>query len=202
MSPERFLKVEDRAIVTRPMKGTRQRYADPETDRAARMELLHDEKDRAENIMAVDVARHDLSRVAESGSVHVEGLCEVRTFSNVHQMISTVKADLREGLDHVDLLKASFPMASMTGAPKISAMQIIEQLESMKRGIYAGCIGSLDLRGQMDMNVVIRTIEYNSATQAISFKTGGAITAMSDPETEYDEMMLKAASVLSKLEHA
>ena len=202
MSPEHFLQVNDRAIVTRPMKGTRSRYADIEQDLAVKTELLHDEKERAENIMAVDVARHDLSRVAEPSSVVVDGLCEVRTFPNVHQMISTVKATLRDDRDHVDLLRASFPMASMTGAPKISAMKTIEELESMKRGIYAGCIGSLDLDKHMDLNVVIRTIEYDAATKDISFKTGGAITAMSDPEAEYQEMELKATSVLSKLDHA
>ena len=131
MSPERFLHVENGLITTRPMKGTRPRFEDEELDEASREELQSDVKERAENIMAVDVARHDLSRVAKTSSVKVQGLCEVIPYKNVFQMVSTIQAELRDGLDHIDLLQASFPMASMTGAPKIRAMQLIEDLEGI-----------------------------------------------------------------------
>jgi para-aminobenzoate synthetase component 1 len=199
MSPESFLRVKDGRMLTQPMKGTSPRFADPVLDEASANELRLNIKERAENVMAVDVARNDLSRVAAAGSVSVDRLCEVVPFSNVHQMISTITGTLREDKDHVDVLAAAFPMASMTGAPKVRAMELIEEFEQMDRGLYSGCLGMMDLRGQMDMNVVIRAIQYNQTSGAVSFMTGGAITDLSDPQLEYDEMMLKFRSVMDRL---
>ncbi len=201
-SPERFLRIEGDKVITQPMKGTRRRGADEVTDRALAEELAHDAKERSENIMAVDVARHDLSRIAASRSVSVEELCAVKSYPNVHQMVSTVTARLREGLGPMDAIRAAFPMASMTGAPKIRAMRLIDELEDMRRGLYSGTIGLRLPDGTMDLNVVIRTITYNARTGCASLITGSAITAQSDPEQEWEECELKARSVLNALGHA
>ncbi|HMN05280.1 MAG TPA: aminodeoxychorismate synthase component I [Flavobacteriales bacterium] len=200
-SPERFFRLEGRQLFTQPMKGTRPRGSTPEEDKALAGELAGDAKERAENIMAVDVARNDFSRVAEPGTVQVNELCSVKTFRNVHQMVSTVRATVVAGTTPADILRATFPMASMTGAPKVRAMQLIEEVEDMRRGLYSGTIGFFLPDGTADLNVVIRTITWDAATGRASLITGGAITAASDPQAEYEECSHKARSVLNAFGH-
>lgn len=202
MSPERFLRVEAGRMRTQPIKGTRPRHGDPAADDRMRAELAADAKDRAENIMAVDVARNDLGRVAVPGSVTVPELCTVRTFPNVHQLVSTVEAQLRPELTPWDAVRAAFPMASMTGAPKPSAMRIIHAMEDAPRGLYSGALGFQLPDGTLDLNVVIRTITYDARSGRASLFTGGAITAQSDPEAEWAECEVKARSILDALNDA
>lgn len=202
MSPEHFLRIENRRVSTRPMKGTRPRSNDPAVDARLKYELATDVKERSENIMAVDVARHDLSRIAASGSVRVDELCAVKSYPNVHQLVSTVSAELREGADPWDAVRAAFPMASMTGAPKRSALRLIDAVEDMPRGLFSGSLGYQLPDGTLDLNVVIRTITYDASTGRASLITGSAITALSDPEKEWEECELKAMSVLQALGHA
>ena len=152
--------------------------------------------------MIVDLVRNDLSRIAKRGSVKVDELCKVYTFKQVHQLISSVTAEIAEGIPPVEAIRASFPMGSMTGAPKISAMKIIEELEETQRGVYSGAVGYFSPDGDFDFNVVIRSILYNSDNKYLSFSVGGAITARSQPEKEYEECLLKAKAmreVLSNL---
>lgn len=201
-SPERFLRLEGDVVVTQPMKGTRPRSVDPATDLRHAADLATDPKERSENIMAVDVARHDLSRIAAPRSVEVEELCSVKTYPNVHQLVSTVRARLREGNDLPEVLRATFPMASMTGAPKRRAMQLIDGAEDMRRGLFSGSLGFVLPDGTVDLNVVIRTIMYDAATGHASLISGGAITAASDPLQEWEECELKARSVLNAFGHA
>jgi para-aminobenzoate synthetase component I len=201
MSPERYLHMEGRTVITQPMKGTRKRGGDPELDQVLRDELAADPKERSENIMAVDVARHDLSRVAMRSSVHVPELCAVKTYPNVHQLVSTIRAELRDGLGAWDAIRATFPMASMTGAPKRRALQLIDAVEDQPRGLFSGSMGYQLPDGTLDLNVVIRTITYDASTGRASLITGSAITALSDPEAEWEECELKARSVLSALGH-
>lgn len=201
MSPEHFLRVQDGRATTRPMKGTRRRSSDPETDADLMNELANDPKERSENIMAVDVARHDLSRIAASGSVRVDELCAVKSYPNVHQLVSTVSADLRAGMQAWDVVGATFPMASMTGAPKRSALRLIDATEDMPRGLFSGSLGYQLPDGTLDLNVVIRTITYDASSGRASLITGSAITALSDPEKEWEECELKAMSVLKALGH-
>lgn len=200
-SPERFLRIDGRHILAQPMKGTRPRAADPDADRALALELAQDPKERAENIMAVDVMRHDLSRVAAPGSVRVEALCEVRSHARVHQMTSTITASLADGLGPMDALRAAFPMASMTGAPKESAMKLIDEVEDMPRGIYSGALGFFTPKGVADLSVVIRTVVFNAATGHASLCAGSALTATCDPALEWEECMLKFRSVADLLQH-
>lgn len=202
MSPERFLQVDAGRMRTQPIKGTRPRNPDPVEDERLRAELLTDPKDRAENIMAVDVARNDLGRVAVPGSVSVPELCALRTFPNVHQLVSTVEARLRADRTPWDAVRAAFPMASMTGAPKPSAMRIIHAMEDAPRGLYSGSLGFQLPDGTLDLNVVIRTITYDARTGRASLFTGGAITALSDPEAEWAECEVKARSILDALTDA
>jgi para-aminobenzoate synthetase component 1 len=202
MSPERFLRVDAGQLRTQPIKGTRPRHTDPITDERLRAELCSDPKDRAENIMAVDVARNDLGRVAVPGSVCVPELCTVRTFPNVHQLVSTVEARLRPDLSAWDAVRAAFPMASMTGAPKPRAMGIIRGMEDAPRGLYSGSLGFQLPDGTLDLNVVIRTITYDACTGRAALFTGGAITAQSDPEGEWAECEVKARSILDALTDA
>jgi len=201
-SPERFLRIEGDQLCTQPMKGTRPRGADVAEDRALAQELAEDPKERSENIMAVDVARNDLSRIAAPGSVQVEELCGVKTYPNVHQLVSTVSARMRAGIAPMDLLRATFPMASMTGAPKLRAMQLIDEAEDMRRGIFSGTIGFILPDGTADLNVVIRTLTWNASTGRASLISGGAITAGSSPEQEFEECEHKARTVLNALGHA
>ena len=197
-SPERFLELRGRHVETRPIKGTRPRHVEPEEDRRLRAELLESAKDRAENVMIVDVLRNDLGRVCETGTVRVAGLCELESFPQVHHLVSTVVGDLREGLDAYDLLHACFPGGSITGAPKIRAMEILEAIEPVRRHVYTGAIGYVDWRGDADWSVAIRTAEV--LPRAIHFAAGGGITAESDPEAEHQETLIKAEGLRRALD--
>jgi para-aminobenzoate synthetase component 1 len=190
-SPERFIRKTGSRLFTQPIKGTIGRGETEEEDQLLIEKLRQSPKDRSENVMIVDLVRNDLSRIARPSSVQVEELCEIYTFENIHQMISTVSAEV-EDTHPVEILKALFPMGSMTGAPKIRAMEIIEQYEQSKRGLYSGCIGYFTPEGDFDFNVVIRTIIYDDQTKKSSFSVGGAITDLSTPEGEYEETLLKA----------
>ncbi len=198
-SPERYLKKSGNKIISQPIKGTAKRAKDPEEDLKIALALSKDQKERSENIMIVDLVRNDLSKVAKRGSVEVEELCRVFSFKQVHQMISTVSAELEKGIPPVEVLRATFPMGSMTGAPKISAMKIIEELEETKRGLYSGAVGYFTPEGDFDFNVVIRSILYNSERKYVSFSVGGAITSKSIPEKEYEECLLKSEAMRESL---
>ena len=200
-SPERYLKKQDLTIVAQPIKGTAKRSLDLEEDEALKSALFHDEKERSENIMILDLMRNDLSKTAVKGSVRVEELCKVYTFNQVHQMISTVKSQIDKNMHPVDVIKSTFPMGSMTGAPKISAMKIIEELEETKRGLYSGAVGYFSPEGDFDFNVVIRSILYNETNKYVSYSVGGAITAKSDPLKEYEECLVKAKAMREVLEN-
>ena len=194
-SPERYLKKKGEKLLTQPIKGTARRSQDPEEDKRIASELSEDPKEQSENVMIVDLVRNDLSRIANKGSVKVDELCKVYTFKQVHQLISSVTAEIADEIPPVEALRTSFPMGSMTGAPKISAMKIIEKLEDSKRGLYSGAVGYFTPDGDFDFNVVIRSILYNSENKYLSFSVGGAITSKSDPEKEYEECLLKAKAM-------
>jgi len=200
-SPERYLQKKGDQLISQPIKGTAPRALfDPEKDKELALQLERDPKERSENIMIVDLVRNDLSKTAKKGSVEVTELCRVYSFRQVHQMISTVKARLEEGIPAVEVLRTTFPMGSMTGAPKISAMEIIEELEETRRGLYSGAVGYFDPAGDFDFNVVIRSILYNRAAKYVSFSVGSAITSRSIPENEYEECLVKAAALKKVLE--
>ncbi|MFT3885018.1 MAG: anthranilate synthase component I family protein [Flavobacteriales bacterium] len=201
-SPERFLRIDGDRVIAQPMKGTRPRNADPGRDTALAHELATDAKERSENIMALDVARNDLSRIAASGTVQVDELCAVKSYRNVHQLVSTVSARLRSDCSPMDAVRVSFPMASMTGAPKLRAMQLIDEVEDMRRGLFSGTLGFFKPDGSADLNVVIRTVTYEATTGRASLISGGAITNASDPQAEWEECELKARSVLNAFGHA
>lgn len=194
-SPERYLKKVGETIISQPIKGTSKRAADPVEDQKSKAMLASDEKERAENIMITDLVRNDLSHTAQKGSVEVKELCGIYSFLQVHQMISTVVSKLDKQYSAVDVLKSTFPMGSMTGAPKISVMKIIENLEETKRGLYSGAVGYFTPEGDFDFNVVIRSILYNQEKQYVSFSVGSAITSKSIPEKEYEECLLKARAM-------
>ncbi len=199
-SPERYLKKENNLITSQPIKGTAKRSGNEQEDNALKHALLSSDKERSENIMIVDLVRNDLSKIAQRGSVHVKELCKVYTFDQVHQLISTVTARVDENVNPVEILKSTFPMGSMTGAPKIAAMKIIEAMEVTKRGLYSGALGYFEPNGNFDFNVVIRSILYNEANHYISYSVGGAITSKSDAMAEYNECMLKAKAMREVLE--
>ncbi len=198
-SPERYLKKKGSTIISQPIKGTCKRFSDAIEDECAKEKLFNDAKERSENVMIVDLVRNDLSRTARKGSVTVTELCGIYSFSQVHHMISTVSSELDSQFSAVDVLKTTFPMGSMTGAPKISAMQIIEDLEVTKRGLYSGAVGYFTPEGDFDFNVVIRSILYNEQKKYVSFSVGSAITSLSEPEKEYAECWLKAKAMLAVL---
>lgn len=198
-SPERYLRKEENKIISQPIKGTAKRNADENEDLRIKNELKSNAKERSENIMIVDLVRNDLSHTAAKGSVKVEELCGVYSFKQVHHLISTVVSELDSQFASADVLKTTFPMGSMTGAPKISAMQIIEKLEETKRGLYSGAIGYFMPNGDFDFNVVIRSILYNEQNRYVSFSVGSAITAASNPEMEYEECLLKAKAMFEVL---
>lgn len=198
-SPERFLQKNGPQLVSQPIKGTIRRGATLAEDERLREQLRHDEKERAENLMIVDLVRNDLARVAETGTVQVPELFGLYSFRHVWQMISTVQAQLRPGVKLADILRATFPMGSMTGAPKIRAMQLIELYERTRRGLYSGTLGYVLPSGDFDFNVVIRSLQYRAGTGYLSFQVGSAITYDSDPEREYDECLLKARALLEVL---
>tara|TARA_B110000503_G_C7136469_1_gene409043 strand:- start:648 stop:1946 length:1299 start_codon:yes stop_codon:yes gene_type:complete len=198
-SPERYLKKTDSKVISQPIKGTAKRSFDKDADVQLKTALFTNEKERSENIMIVDLVRNDLSHTATKGSVEVEELCKVNTFKQVHQMISTVVSEVENTTSPIQIIKTTFPMGSMTGAPKISAMKIIEDLEETKRGLYSGAMGYFNPNGDFDFNVVIRSILYNSTNQYVSFSVGSAITSKSDPEQEYEECLLKAKAMFEVL---
>lgn len=199
-SPERYLRKEGEKIISQPIKGTARRSPDKAEDIAIKEALAANEKERSENIMIVDLVRNDLSRIAAKGSVQVEELCNAYSFKQVHHLISTITARTYEGHSPVSVIKNSFPMGSMTGAPKISAMKIIEKLEETRRGLYSGAVGYFTPDGDFDFNVVIRSILYNEAKQYVSFSVGSAITSKATAEAEYGECLLKAQAMRSVLE--
>ncbi|MBP0905789.1 anthranilate synthase component I family protein [Mariniflexile gromovii] len=199
-SPERYLKKQGNTIISQPIKGTAKRSKNAEEDKQLKQDLLDNEKERSENIMIVDLVRNDLSKTAIKGSVEVEELCKIYSFDQVHQMISTVKSKVETATNPVDIIKSTFPMGSMTGAPKISAMKIIEALEETKRGLYSGAVGYFTPTGDFDFNVVIRSILYNETKKYVSYSVGGAITAKSDPLKEYEECLVKAKAMRQVLE--
>ncbi|WP_027395678.1 aminodeoxychorismate synthase component I [Aquimarina latercula] len=199
-SPERYLRKEGSKIISQPIKGTAKRSQKEEEDKRLIQDLKNDPKERSENVMIVDLVRNDLSRTAIKGAVQVEELCKVYTFPQVHQMISTVVSEIHSKTSPVDVIRTTFPMGSMTGAPKISAMEIIEKLETSKRGLYSGAVGYFTPEGDFDFNVVIRSILYNEDKRYISYTVGGAITAKSDPDKEYEECLIKAKAMREVLE--
>ena len=198
-SPERFLNLnERREVVTMPIKGTRPHVADPLQDRAYREDLLNSEKDRAENIMIVDLLRNDLSKVCQPDSISAHNLCQLETFASVHHLVSTVRGALKKDKDALDLLHACFPGGSITGAPKIRAMEIIEETEPTRRGPYCGSMAYIGFDGQMDSSILIRTLVYEGNT--VTFQTGGGIVADSDPAAEYQETLDKARALFRSFE--
>jgi para-aminobenzoate synthetase component 1 len=198
-SPERYLRKENTKIISQPIKGTAKRNLDSIKDEKLKEELGVNEKERSENIMIVDLVRNDLSHTATKGSVEVEELCGLYTFKQVHQMISTIVSEVDFTTSPIEILRTTFPMGSMTGAPKISAMKIIEELEETKRGLYSGAVGYFTPEGDFDFNVVIRSILYNESNQYVSFSVGSAITSLSNPEMEYEECLLKAKAMFEVL---
>jgi para-aminobenzoate synthetase len=197
-SPERFVRVHtDGRIESKPMKGTRPRGTTAGMDEELRCALRRSEKDRAENLMIVDLVRNDLSQVCEPGSVHVAELFEIESFASVHQMVSTVRGVLRRDAGVIDAIRALFPAGSMTGAPKIRTMRILDDLEGAARGIYSGAIGYLSLSGAADLSVAIRTMV--SCEGQVHFGIGGAVTSLSDHAEEWAETMVKAVSSLQVL---
>ncbi|MDX5482611.1 MAG: anthranilate synthase component I family protein [Hymenobacteraceae bacterium] len=201
-SPERFLKKEGQKLISQPIKGTIRRGSTPEEDAMLQHQLRHDEKELAENMMIVDLVRNDLSRSCLTGTVQVEEMFGIYGFRQVSQMISTIVGELRPDRELVDALLGTFPMGSMTGAPKISAMEIIEELEDTKRGLYSGAFGYITGNHNCDFNVVIRSLQYNASTGYLSFMVGSAITYDSDPDREYEECLLKAQAMLKVLGNA
>ncbi len=200
-SPERYLRKEGTKIISQPIKGTAKRSHNVLEDKVLKTRLKEDPKERAENIMIVDLVRNDLSKTALKGSVEVKELCEVYTFEQVHQMISTITSSVSVNKNPVEIIKATFPMGSMTGAPKVSAMQIIEELEAFKRGLYSGAVGYFTPANNFDFNVVIRSILFNETNKYVSYAVGSALTAKASPELEYEECLLKAKAMREVLEN-
>ncbi len=194
-TPERFLSRRGNKLISQPIKGTSSRNTDVKRDKKQKEELLSNEKERAENVMIVDLVRNDLTKSAKPGTVRVEELFGIYSFKQVHQMISTIVCEADENLSNTAIIANTFPMGSMTGAPKIRAMQLAEKYESAKRGVYSGAVGYFAPNGDFDFNVVIRTILYNSKQKYLSFQVGGAITLDSDPEKEYEECLLKGKAI-------
>lgn len=197
-SPERYFKLRGSKLVSQPIKGTR-RVTDLANVEAERKILHESSKERNENVMIVDLVRNDLSKVCKPGTVKVDELFGVYQFSQLFQMISTISGSLEEGLNCLDVLDATFPMGSMTGAPKYMSMQLIEQYENFKRNIYSGTVGYILPNGDADFNVVIRSIFYDASVQKLSFAVGSGITALSQPEQEYAECLLKAENIMRAL---
>ena len=196
-SPERFLRVKNGNVETRPIKGTRPRGATPEEDHRLLDDLLHSAKDRAENVMIVDLLRNDLGRVCAYGSVRVPAVCRPETYEHVHHLVSEVVGKLRPGLTAVDLLRAAFPGGSVTGAPKVRAMEIIAELEPTAHGPYCGSLGYIGFDGSMDTNILIRT--FTAGRGWLQFPVGGGVVADSVPEDEYAETLHKAEGMLRAL---
>ncbi len=200
-SPERFLKKEENKLITQPIKGTAARGNNETEEEQIKEELFNNKKERNENVMIVDVSRNDLSRLATKGSVNVDELFSIKTYKQVHQMVSTVSCELKPNTNLETIFAATFPPASMTGAPKIRAMQLIDEHENFRRGAYSGSIGFIEPNGDFDFNVVIRSIVYNTNKKHLSYSVGSAITAKCDAEKEYEECMLKARAMKEILEN-
>ena len=198
-SPERFLCKRGQQLISQPIKGTAKRSSDSIKDEQNRQRLKDSRKEQAENVMIVDLVRNDLTKSAVPGTVKVAELFGIYSFPQVHQMISTVVCELNPEIHFIDALKNTFPMGSMTGAPKIKAMQLIEELENSKRGAFSGSIGYISPDGDFDFNVLIRTLLYEASSAYLSFKVGSAITFQSDAESEYEECLLKASAILETL---
>lgn len=196
-SPERFIKKTEKKILSQPIKGTIQRGKTLEEDEFLKQKLQKDPKERAENVMITDLVRNDFSRIATKNSVKVDELCGLYSFGTVHQLISTISCEIKEKVQFSDILKATFPMGSMTGAPKIAAMELSEKYESFKRGLYSGAIGYIKPGGDFDFNVVIRTLIKNKTKNILSASVGGAITIQSDPEKEFEECQVKIQKLLA-----
>lgn len=192
-SPERFLSLRQNKIEARPIKGTAPRGRNPVEDKALAEALVASVKDRAENTMIVDLLRNDLSRIAKIGTVNVPVLCGLETYASVHHLVSVVTAELAEGRDVADVIAATFPGGSITGAPKIKAMEVIGSLERVPRGVYCGAIGAIGFDGEADLNIAIRTLTISH--NKVRFHVGGGITALSDPRAEYDETLAKAERI-------
>jgi para-aminobenzoate synthetase len=194
-SPERFLRVDrNRVVESRPMKGTAARVAEPFEDACRAAELRRDKKTRAENLMIADLVRNDLGRVSALGTVEVPGLMIVEPYATVHQMVTVVRGSLREGADAIDCVRAAFPPGSMTGAPKLRTLEIIDRIEGRPRGVYSGALGFFGVNGTADLSVVIRTLV--ASADGLTIGAGGAIVAGSDPQAELEEMLLKARPLL------
>ncbi len=195
-SPERFLKKTGSKLISEPIKGTSKRGKTKEEDALLKQKLYENPKERAENIMIVDLVRNDLSKIAKSDSVHVDELCGIYSFETVHQMISTISCEVDETIRFTEILKATFPMASMTGVPKIRAMELIDEHENFKRGLYSGTIGYIKPNGDFDFNVVIRSLLYNREKKYLSCSVGSAITDLSVAEDEYEECLVKVKRIM------
>lgn len=199
-SPERFLKKTGNTLISQPIKGTAPRVAeDPGADSRQREMLYHSSKDRAENVMVVDLVRNDLSRICRPGSVRVAELFGVYSFPQVYQMISTVTGEILPGLDWTDAIRATFPMGSMTGAPKNRVVQLIARYERSRRGLFSGAVGYVSPAGDFDFNVVIRSLLYNRKSRYLSYQVGSGITFYSDPQAEYEECLVKAEGIRKAL---
>ena len=195
-SPERFLQKKGNQLISQPIKGTIKRVLENDADDQLQLETLQNSsKDKSENVMVVDLVRNDLSRICEQGSVAVSELFGIYSFPQVHQMISTITGKVNDKVSFSEILEATFPMGSMTGAPKKSVMETIDTLEPTRRGLYAGTVGYFNPAGDFDFNVVIRSIFYNSNKRQASYQVGGGITIYSDPEKEYEECLLKATAI-------
>ncbi|MFZ5552672.1 MAG: anthranilate synthase component I family protein [Bacteroidota bacterium] len=198
-SPECFLKKRGDKISSHPIKGTAPRGIAAIEDEKLKRYLENDPKEKSENIMITDLVRNDLSKIAEKGTVKVEELCKVYSFETVHQLISEVSCRLKPGVSFEEIIRSTFPMGSMTGAPKIRSMQLIDEHENFSRGMYSGTCGYFSPDGDFDFNVIIRSILYNREKKYLSFPVGSAITAKSDPGKEYEECMLKAKAMINAL---
>ena len=198
-SPERFLQKRSNKLIAQPIKGTIKRASAEIEDNQLKHVLQGSLKERSENVMIVDLVRNDLSRIAKTGSVKVDELCGIYSFMQVHHMISTIQCELKDAVSFKDIIKCTFPMGSMTGAPKVSAMKLIERYESSRRGLYSGALGYIDPEGDFDFNVVIRSILYNEENKYLSFMVGSAITDKADAEQEYEECLLKAKAMFEVL---
>ncbi len=200
-SPERFLRRQGQTVLSQPIKGTSKRMADDEKDAENKNWLYNSAKDRSENVMVVDLVRNDLSKVCEEGTVKTDELFGIYSFPQVHQMISTVSGTLKKDILFTEIIKATFPMGSMTGAPKKRVMELIEQYEKTRRGIFSGAVGYINPDGDFDFNVVIRSIMYNEATDYLSYQVGSGITWYCDAEQEWEECLMKAAAIKTVLEN-
>ena len=201
-SPERYIKKSGSKIISQPIKGTSKRdISDARNDNASRQHLLQSEKEKSENTMVVDLVRNDLSRVCMKGTVKVKELFGIYSFPQVHQMISTIEGEVEDTIHWTDIIKATFPMGSMTGAPKKRVMELIEKYEQTKRGLFSGAIGYVMPSGDFDFNVIIRSILYNAEASYISYQAGSAITFNSEPEEEYRECLVKVSAIKNILKH-